>query len=566
MKKASKAIAFAMASAMAVSMAACGGSASSTASGAASGDSASATGNGSYDQITYAYATFNNIPTEEDLDVVEEEINKITREKIGAEITLKPISIADYVNKVSLSLQGGEKIDVYQSLGNFGNCVSTDMCYDISDLIDSCAPETKALLGDKFLDACKVNGKLYGIPTYKPFALTPMFIYRKDIADELGIDMSTVNSVEDVTPILEQVKEAKSDMIPLAPVQNGVSGLEMTMGDIDWLSDDYYKPVGVLMDGNMTVQDLYTTDTFKSRCDLARTWYNEGLIMKDAATTTSTAAECMSSGNYFGYIAAYSYPEADTAASLQAQCGGFELGAKMIGDAYLGTGDINAVSWMIASTTDVPEAALKFLNLTYTDKDIVNLLIYGIEGRDYIMNDDGTVSYPEGEDSTTVPYTAQLSCGKFIRAVHDGMTFHLGGRIETIVHMPGHSAGNCMVIDSKTGILFSGDAILSTPTLVIDGFPAVDHAELLTVEAFHTALVQHMKQLNKVKWLCPSHGRLMLSNKYVSAMQHCTEEILKAPDKWERYDYIPSLPGMIRCVDDAMIVYTLNRVHKVLEA
>ena len=145
---------------------------------------------------------------------------------------------------------------------------------------------------------------------------------------------------------------------------------------------------------------------------------------------------------------------------------------------------------------------------------------------------------------------------KFIRAVHDGMTFHLGGRIETIVHMPGHSAGNCMVIDSKTGILFSGDAILSTPTLVIDGFPAVDHAELLTVEAFHTALVQHMKQLNKVKWLCPSHGRLMLSNKYVSAMQHCTEEILKAPDKWERYDYIPSLPGMIRCVDDAMIVYS----------
>lgn len=209
MKKASKAIAFAMASAMAVSMAACGGSASSTASGAASGDSASATGNGSYDQITYAYATFNNIPTEEDLDVVEEEINKITREKIGAEITLKPISIADYVNKVSLSLQGGEKIDVYQSLGNFGNCVSTDMCYDISDLIDSCAPETKALLGDKFLDACKVNGKLYGIPTYKPFALTPMFIYRKDIADELGIDMSTVNSVEDVTPILEQVKERR---------------------------------------------------------------------------------------------------------------------------------------------------------------------------------------------------------------------------------------------------------------------------------------------------------------------------------------------------------------------
>ena len=410
MKKMKKVAALAMATAMAVSMAACGGSSATSTASTAAGDTKA--DSGSYDQVVYAYATFNNIPSEEDLDVVEEEINKITREKINAEVTLKPISIADYVNKVSLSLQGGEKIDVYQSLGNFGNCVSTDMCYDITDLIDSCAPGTKELLGDKFLDACKVNGKLYGIPTYKPFALTPMIIYRQDIAAELGIDMSTVNSVEDITDVLRKVKEAKPDMIPLSPVQSGVSGLEMTMGDVDWLSDDFYKPVGVLMDGDMTVQDLYSTDIFQSRCDLARTWYNEGLIMKDAATTTSTAAECMSSGNYFGYIAAYSYPEADTAASLQAQCGGYDIGAKMIGDAYLGTGDINAVSWMIASTTDVPEAALKFLDLTYTDKDIVNLLIYGIKGRDYVMNDDGTVSYPEGEDSTTVPYTAQLNYRK----------------------------------------------------------------------------------------------------------------------------------------------------------
>lgn len=331
MKKMKKVAALAMATAMAVSMAACGGSSATSTASTAAGDTKA--DSGSYDQVVYAYATFNNIPSEEDLDVVEEEINKITREKINAEVTLKPISIADYVNKVSLSLQGGEKIDVYQSLGNFGNCVSTDMCYDITDLIDSCAPGTKELLGDKFLDACKVNGKLYGIPTYKPFALTPMIIYRQDIAAELGIDMSTVNSVEDITDVLRKVKEAKPDMIPLSPVQSGVSGLEMTMGDVDWLSDDYYKPVGVLMDGDMTVQDLYSTDIFQSRCDLARTWYNEGLIMKDAATTTSTAAECMSSGNYFGYIAAYSYPEADTAASLQAQCGGYDIGAKMIGDA-----------------------------------------------------------------------------------------------------------------------------------------------------------------------------------------------------------------------------------------
>ena len=165
------------------------------------------------------------------------------------------------------------------------------------------------------------------------------------------------------------------------------------------------------MGDDLTVTDLYSADIYKERCELVRSWYNDGLVMQDAATTTSAAAETMSSGNYFCYIAAYSYPEADTAASLEAQCGGYPIGAKMIGDAYLSTGDVNMVSWMISSTTDVPEAAMKFLNLTYTDADVINLLIYGIEGRDYVKNDDGTVSYPEGEDSTTVPYTAQLSCG-----------------------------------------------------------------------------------------------------------------------------------------------------------
>ena len=366
---------------------------------------------GTYDQVTYAYCTFNNIPTEEDLDVVEEEINKITREKIGAEITLMPIQIFEYSSKINLALQGGEKIDIFESLGDFGSYVSSDMCYDISDLIDTYAPGAKEVVGDSWLDACKSNGVLYGIPTMKPIALTPMLIYRQDIADELGIDMSKVNSIEDVTAVLETVKSSKPEMIPLAAVQTGEIGLSTNYGEVDFLNDDRYKPIGVLMGDDLTVTDLYGTERFKNLCELVRGWYNNGLVMQDAATTNSAAAETMSSGNYFGYLAAYSYPEEDTAASLEAQVAGYDLGAKIIGDAYLSTSDINAITFMVASTTDVPEAALKFLDLTYTDADVINLLIYGIEGRDYVFNEDGSVSYPEGQDAATVPYTAQLSCG-----------------------------------------------------------------------------------------------------------------------------------------------------------
>lgn len=393
-----KTIASLLAAGMAVSMlTACGGSGSSS--------------GGEYDQVVYAYATFNNIPTDEALDEVEEAINVITREKIGAEITLKPIAIADYSQSVSLSLQGGEKIDIMESLGDFNNYLSTDMALDISELIDTYAAETKELVGDEWLAACEYNGGLYGIPDYKPMALTPMIIYREDVAEDLGLDMSSVDSIEDLTDIFAQVKAAKPDMTPLAIVETGSVGVFNLPYGVDYLSDDFNQPVGVLMGDDMTVQDFYSTDFFKEKATMVRDWYNNGYLMKDAATTTSTSTELMASGNYFGWIAAYSYPEEDTAASFVAQCGGHPLAAKTLDKAYLTTGGINSVSWMLAANTEVPEAAMKFLNLTYTDPEIANLIIWGIEGRDYVLDENGNAAYPEGQDATTVPYTAQISCG-----------------------------------------------------------------------------------------------------------------------------------------------------------
>ena len=413
MKLTKRILVFAMIAIMAIGAFACTATAPATSETTGAGETTTAApaaeGPKTYDKVVYAYATFNNIPTEETLATVEEAINAITRDKIGVEVELKPIVIWDYSSTVSLALQGGEQIDVFQSLGDLSTAISTDMCLDITDIIDTCAPESKALIGDKWLAACTSEGRLYGIPTYKPIALTQMVIYRQDIADALGIDMSQVSSAADMTAILEQVKAAYPDMTPVAAVNQGNLGL--TVQNVDYLTDSMYAPKGVLMGDDLTVVDYYATPEFASLCGLARDWYTKDLVMKDAATTSSTAAELMASGNYFCYIASYSYPEADTAASMEAQCGGFDLGAKMIGSAFLDTSSINALTWMVASTSKVPESALKFLNLTFTDAEVLNLLIYGLEGRDYVLSADGFMSYPEGQEATTVPYTAQLSCG-----------------------------------------------------------------------------------------------------------------------------------------------------------
>ena len=405
---AKKLLSILLAGVMTLSLVACGsGDSSSDAGTATESGSESQAADGEYTEITYAFVTFNTVP--DDTSEVEEAINKISREKIGVEVHLMPLSIADYTQQVSLAVQNGE-IDLFHTLGDLGNDIASDMCYDITDMIDTDAPETKALFEEEWLKTTMQDGKLYAIPTLKPFALQPMLIYRKDIAEELNLDLDSVKSAEDLTAIFAQVKEAHPEMTPLAPVSQGDSGLTRWIPNIDWLGDSFASPGGCLQGEDMTVTSYYDLADFEKYAKLVRDWYQNDYIMKDAATTTSAAAELMSSGNYFAYSASYSYPLEDTAASLSAPSG-YEVGAISLGDAYLDTSSMNAVAQVVASTSEHPDAALKFLNLTYTDPDVINTMLYGLEGVDYVKNDDGTVSYPEGQDASTVPYTAQLSCG-----------------------------------------------------------------------------------------------------------------------------------------------------------
>lgn len=400
-----KSIGVLLAASMMISLCACGSN--ETGDTAAKSDGGKS---GEYEQVTFAYATMNNVPTEANVDTVEEAINEITREKIGVEVTLKPIALADYSQSISLSLQAGEKIDIFQSIYDFTNCVSTGMAMDITDLSREYAPETVELIGDDWLKATSYEGKLYGFPTYKPTAAYAQFVCRQDIVQELGIDFSGVTTSADLTDIFRQVHEAYPEMTVLAPLSQGKLGEASGWQGVDWLSDSDDRAFGVLIGDDTTVQDYYSSDKFKDSVNLIRDWYEAGYIMKDAATTTSTTSELMASGNYFGTFTVNANPPEDLAQTMSGMYGQ-AMEAVKVGEPYLSTASINMVTWMLASNTKVPEAAMKFLDLTYTDPDVCNLIIFGIEGRDYVLDEEGYASCPEGLDMATVPYTAQMSNG-----------------------------------------------------------------------------------------------------------------------------------------------------------
>jgi len=62
--------------------------------------------------------------------------------------------------------------------------------------------------------------------------------------------------------------------------------------------------------------------------------------------------------------------------------------------------------------------------------------------------------YAYDADRDIVPWPAQAQK----KVLRDGQTFDLGGRSVTVIHCPGHTAGHCVALDSKTRTLFAADA------------------------------------------------------------------------------------------------------------
>lgn len=81
-----------------------------------------------------------------------------------------------------------------------------------------------------------------------------------------------------------------------------------------------------------------------------------------------------------------------------------------------------------------------------------------------------------------------------VNVVDDGYVFDLGDRKETVRLCPGHTPGSLVVIDDKTGILFSGDCCNGTTGLGVRPLenPAMRH---VSVEQAYRAL-KHLSSLN----------------------------------------------------------------------
>ena len=359
---------------------------------------------------------------EPDITDVENAMNEILEEKLNCNVDLTFIAYANYADQISLLLSSGEDADLLPVyLIPLSTCANAGQIMPLDDLIDQYGQGIKDQLGD-YVDCGRIDGVLYGVTTARDLANSQGFAYKVDVAEEVGFDADSIETLDDLETELLKVKEANPDMWPVAVS----AGENIRNWGWDPLGDDTVN-LGVLVDPtDPTVGNLYESDLYKDLANEMYSWMQQGLIQADAVNTTESASTLMTAGTAFGYFTNLKpgYAE-ENSSSL-----GYEIDVVEILPALACTNNVSRATWTISSGCDNPEAAMKVLNELYTNPELSNLYMYGIEGVHYKVLEEGgasngqdIITWADGLDASTSNYAKSgtwIMPNQFIGNVWEG--------------------------------------------------------------------------------------------------------------------------------------------------
>ena len=366
-------------------------------------------------QLTFAYIEFYK-QDETERQAVQDAMNEYLIPNYHIEVTLLPLEYAQYQQTIQLMISGGDKLDVMPIYYTYASS-----WIGMNGVVDM-TPYMETEDGQKIIDALgeenawvgRMGDTLFGFPANKESVELGGLCMRADICDELGItekygltsdgDTYTgkVYSWDVATEIFKEVHEAYPDMVPLY-IQGSATSTMRRLAFFDELADQFGVLDWEADHDSTTVVNEFETETYREACQLLKEWYDAGYIYKDAATDTQGSATMMKAGNTFSYLTAIKpgfLAEADAANGTE--CYAMYFGREVEGG--ISTTNVSFFDTGIASNSDDPEMAFKFISIMYSDPTWYNLWQYGIEGTDYQVLDDGTAYYPDGVDDTNYKY------------------------------------------------------------------------------------------------------------------------------------------------------------------
>lgn len=170
-------------------------------------------------------------------------------------------------------------------------------------------------------------------------------------------------------------------------------------------ADDLGADIGSLEDctnpDDTTVVNFFATDTYKDIVERRYAWTQKGLIIPDASSTSEDSSAQIAAGKGFGM---FTNTKPGIEGELEKKTTK-EMLVFTLTPVYTSTTRLD-ILWYIAHNSEKPERAVQVLNEIYTNPELENICINGIEGKHFEIKDEskGIVGYPEGVDGTNTGY------------------------------------------------------------------------------------------------------------------------------------------------------------------
>ena len=384
---------------MVVSMTACGNS-------EAGGSKDSAKNNGNGDE-PYTVTMVLNGSTQPDEERIEQKINEILEPELNANLDIVLLPWASASQQLQLMLSGDEKIDVfYTQATNAVQYMNAGQIIDMSELIDKYGTNIKQIYGEDIAKINQIEGFVYGVPNQIERGSIPAVFMRKDLVEKYNIDTSQIKEPKDLESVFETVKAGEPDMTMLYSINDGDTPVTRLFRG-DNLSDNNY--LGVLMDqtNSTKLENFFATDWFKDTTTMLYNWYQKGYISQDAGTNTENWRTVCKAGNLFSLFFAY-HP--GTPVEFESSTGyDFEI-VPFYNEPIINSSSYNGVTFSIAQNSENPEKTMEVLDYIYGSSEIMNLLNWGEQDKDYVIEDadNGIINFPEGITSDNAGYNLNL--------------------------------------------------------------------------------------------------------------------------------------------------------------
>lgn len=354
--------------------------------------------------VKLIFPTMMTIPSEEAIADVENAINEYMAANGHADLKLDIVfeSLTNYTSDVNMQLASKEPMDIIYT-GDLPTAVTNGYLTDLTPYLDNELAGAYDVIKD-WIDCGTIDGTVYAIPCYKGQVLSWKYIYNEDYGD--AYDMDSITCLDDLDDAFAAMKAKYPDEY-FGAYTNQYPTLKNFETHTS-LVGTYFATVG----DDPTLVNYFTTDAFKEGIKKAYEHRQKGYVDPEGSTNTQSHDALVMSGAVKGVIMGHAY-SIDTIEKMFT--GNNSYGAKFKA-VQIATSDMttNTLTYGIPYTSKNPAKAAEMMNLIWTDEFIASTLIYGLEGKSWVWNEDHTsIEYPEGLGIDSVPYTALYTCGAF---------------------------------------------------------------------------------------------------------------------------------------------------------